>query len=189
MPTTYLLPCECGKKNEVDSNQAGLSVRCECGAQLAVPAMRGLSALERVETAAPPVSSQPSAAWGLRQGLIFLGSTIMVLSALAALGLWWLRMPTPPALRETYREEIRSEIDARSPEKVMELWELLRMGIEDPGWEAMWSNYEALVADVLASEMVFGGFAAIGLLLVLIGLLQRRRQGAITRSAAPAAHR
>lgn len=187
MPTTYLLPCQCGKKNEVDSNQAGLSVRCECGTQLAVPAMRGLSALERVETAAPTVSSKPTAAWGIRQGFIFLGSTIMVLSALAALGLW-LVTPTPPSLRETYQEEIRSEIDRRTPEQVMELWEHLRLGIEDQGWEMMWSNYEALMADMIASELVAGGFAAIGLLLVLIGLLQRPRQAAIARSPAPATH-
>jgi hypothetical protein len=188
MPTTYLLPCQCGKKNQIDSSQAGLSVRCECGAQLAVPTMRGLSVLERVDTAPRTTSSQPAPAWGARQGLIFLGSTIIVLSALAALGLWWIRMPTPFTLHENYQEEIQIQIDQRSPEELMQLWQHLRGGIEEASAEMVVSNYEARVADVIASEMVAGGFAAVGLLLVLIGLVQRPRQAAITRSRATAAH-
>ena len=70
----------------------------------------------------------------------------------------------------------------------MQLWQYLRGGIEEPTAEMRISNYEALVADVLASEMVAGGFAAFGLLLVLIGLLQRPRQASIARSPAPATH-
>ena len=187
MPTTYLLPCQCGKKNEVDSSQAGLSVRCECGAELAVPTMRGLSALERVEAAPRAVSSQPAAAWGARQGIIFLGSTIMLFAALAALAIWWIRMPIPPTLHAAYQEEIRSEIDRRSPEELMQLWQHLRSGVEESSAEHMLDNYEARVADAIASEMVAGGFAAIGLLLVLIGVVQRPRP-AIARSPATAAH-
>jgi hypothetical protein len=180
----YLLPCQCGKKAEVDASQAGLSVRCACGAQLAVPTMRGLSGLERIEAAPRALPSQPATAWGARQGLIFLGSIILGVAVLAAAGIWWFAMPTPISLKVNYQQEIRAEIDQHSPEDLMHLWQHLRGGVEEPAHETMITNYEAMVSHVLAWEGVIGGFGAIGLVLLIIGILQRPRTAATIRTPA-----
>jgi hypothetical protein len=173
MPVNYLLPCQCGKKTEIDSSQAGLSVRCACGAELVVPTMRGLAALERVEAAPRDLPLQSEAAWGARQGLRFLGSTIVVVAALAALGIWWARMPQAPTLLEGYQEQNRGFVDQQDLEALMLIWRDLRGGIEHPGAEAYLDKYDSAVAEVLGWEMVIAAFGAVGLVLLVTGLLLR----------------
>ncbi len=77
--TLYYLPCSCGKKIEVDAGQAGLSVRCQCGADLTVPTMRGLKQLEPVEAPSEVVAAETQQAnWGARQGVVFLGLVVLL---------------------------------------------------------------------------------------------------------------
>ena len=72
MASDYLLPCTCGRTHRVSSRQAGDTVACACGASLEVPTMRELSRLEPAATGTPVRQK----VWGLRQGLMFLGSVI-----------------------------------------------------------------------------------------------------------------
>ena len=50
-----LLSCECGRQHRVAGSQAGQTVTCQCGKSLAVPTLRGLTAL-------PPADPAPAAA-------------------------------------------------------------------------------------------------------------------------------
>src|SRR5487761_1267231 len=165
----YLLPCQCGQKTAVDSSQAGLSVRCRCGASLAVPAMRGLAKLERVESASQAAAAQPAGAWGARQRLIFSGSIILVFGALGALGVWW-TLPEAPSLNESYQEFNRAFIDQQSPEELLEKWQDYRTGIEQPMWESVLNRYERIFRERVEWALVAGGVAAAGLVLMAIGL-------------------
>jgi hypothetical protein len=188
MPTHYLLPCQCGKKTEVDSSQSGLNVRCACGTELAVPAMRGLSALERVEVAPQAVTSEPGPSWGTHQAMAFLGSTIVVVAALAAFGIWWFRMPEPPfTLLENYQESNRAIIDQQPPETLILIWEDFKTGIEKPQAEAVLDHYDAAIAEVLGWEAVIGSIGAVGLVLVMVGLFMGASKPAGTLASARAA--
>src|ERR1041384_5370156 len=83
-----LLPCSCGKKIEIEISQAGLLVDCPaCGRQVQAPTMRGFRELERVEL--PETSAARGGEWGTRQGLIFLGLTILAIGLLGAGYVWW----------------------------------------------------------------------------------------------------
>ncbi|HET6880317.1 MAG TPA: hypothetical protein VFI31_09190 [Pirellulales bacterium] len=177
MATRYLLPCQCGKKSEVDANQAGLTVRCACGAELAVPAMRGLATLEKVESApaAAPTSAAP--AWGARQGVMFLGAAILIVAGLAAL-FFWIRFVEPVTLRPDYQEVNRERNEELSLEDSFAEWrEKLQKGIEIPELEMQLEKYEEYNEGIMQWEFVCGGFAAIGLLLMVVGLFLPEPRG------------
>lgn len=186
MATHYWLPCSCGNKNEIDANQAGLTVRCSCGTELSVPAMRGLADLERVERTAAPAASQTASAWGRRHGVVFLGGVILTLAALLAL-FFWSRIPPRPALLPDYEAINRQYNDQLSLDDSFALWhELLQKGITDPGLEAQLDIIDRITENIMQWEMVCGGFAAVGLLLIVVGLLMPSDRRPAARSAEPA---
>src|SRR5947209_2018237 len=76
MKTTYLLPCQCGEKLQVDASESGLIMKCGCGASLEVPTMRGLAQLERVTV---EESAAPSRGWGGAQRSMAIGALIAIL--------------------------------------------------------------------------------------------------------------
>lgn len=168
MATHYLLPCQCGKKNEVDSSQAGLHVRCECGAELPVPTMRGLSALERIDRAAEKPGAAGGSNWGRRQGLMFLGGVLLAGAALVALFFWSL-FPTRPMLQFDY--EAQQQL---SPVDSFAEWRELQKGIELPEAEMHVIRFEQITDELWKWEMVCGGIAGVGLLLIIVGLATRR---------------
>lgn len=170
MPANYLLPCSCGEKIAVDSSQAGLNVLCSCGTKLAVPTMRGLSALERIEAAPKGSAAQRPSAWGPRQGLIFLGATILTFAALAA-GFFWWATPSAPSLYAGYQEYNREFIDQKTPEELLEVWHECRTGIEQPAYEAGLDTYDMIVRDRMQWETLAGGVAVVGVALIVIGLM------------------
>jgi len=174
MTTHYLLPCNCGKKNEVDSGQAGLNIRCSCGAELAVPTMRGLNQLERAE--APPAGRRQVAArqstWGAPQGLIFLGLLIL-LGAMLPAGLTWYTYPQPPRLRDDFEKLNRNDIDPMTLLQTWELWKNLRKDFaEEPEIPEMY-QYRVLAKAARERLIFMGVVGGIGLLLVIAGLLIR----------------
>ena len=185
MATHYLLPCQCGKKNEVDSSQAGLTLRCECGSELAVPAMRGLASLERVERAPPPYLAQPAGNWGPRQGLMFLGAAVMAAAALAALYFWW-QLPQPVTLMPDYQARNRQGINTLSLEESFDVWHNLQAGIEQPMIEAQLNVYDRYKEWVMQWETACGAVGGVGLLLVVIGLLMPSKRRVARRPVEPA---
>jgi hypothetical protein len=171
MGTHYLLPCQCGKKSEIDSNQAGLTVRCACGAELTVPAMRGLASLERVDRAPAPSQAAAATTWGARQGMMFLGGAMAVIAAAAAL-IFWAQFFEMPTLKPDYQEINREHNEELSLEDSFIHWrERLQTGVEQPEIETGIAMVEQHNEGVMQWEYVCGGFAALGLLLVVVGLL------------------
>jgi hypothetical protein len=67
MMADYLLPCTCGRKTPVSTRHAGQTVRCQCGAELEVPTLRGLAELERAE----PSGRTSRGAWDNRHRVVF----------------------------------------------------------------------------------------------------------------------
>jgi hypothetical protein len=170
MKTSYLLPCQCGKDVPVAANQSGLAVHCECGAELTVPALRGLAGLRRTESveAAPTTDV---AAWGPRQGVVFLGLVILIGSLLASLVLWYgrPRPPIPPA----FDEWNQNDVEERTPEELLELWEILREGPADPEWASHTAGYLYAEREFRNWLTLVLAVAVLGLVLTLAGLLAR----------------
>ncbi|HEX7450492.1 MAG TPA: hypothetical protein VF306_23230 [Pirellulales bacterium] len=177
MKTSYLLPCQCGKKIEVDANQSGLPVRCQCGAEHAVPTLRGLASLER---AAPPASAAAGASagggsrpgWGLRQGLVFLGLVIIAGSLLMWLFLWS-GMPEPITLKDNYRELNREYIEHLTPETLLAEWDRYRKDIAEPELAQGMELYQAFESNYYHSLSIVAIVAAVGIVLIVIGLCIR----------------
>ncbi|HVW37334.1 MAG TPA: hypothetical protein VHB99_08510 [Pirellulales bacterium] len=172
MTAYYLLPCSCGKKIEVDAGQSGLNVRCECGAELTVPTMRGLSQLERAS--APPPNRRLDAAtestWGARQALVFLGLIILLGAALPA-ALTWFTYPQPPRLREDFAELNREDIDQATLLQTWELWKGLRKDFSEESEIPEMHLYLALEKSARTRLIFMGVIGGAGLLLAVVGLL------------------
>ncbi len=90
MKTTYLLPCPCGEKTQIDASESGREVKCRCGASLAVPTLRGLARLEKVEVEGPPASA---GAWGGVQRSMAVGALIAVVGI--GMSIYWTVKPLP----------------------------------------------------------------------------------------------
>ena len=124
MEGRYLLPCSCGQKIPVEPRQAGQEIRCDCGASLEVPTMLGMAALEKAPS--EPSHTPPSAPWGIRQGIVLLGTVIVLL----ALGMVIPLHLTRPALPTA--EMIRQRTQTLSPFQSWRHWHVLRAGGPDP---------------------------------------------------------
>lgn len=171
----FLLPCVCGRQLPVNAAQAGDQLQCECGQRIEVPTLRHLAALERVEEAAPRRVKN----WGVRQGLVFLGASII---AIAAVCLLVLQLERPERIHE---QLIRTNIENMSPADVWRTWPILEQGIRRSLYPGEVSVMARNLLDIHAWEqwrttaLAVGG---IGVLLVAIGLFivrpPRRRTSA-----------
>lgn len=174
MKTSYLLPCSCGKDVPVAANQSGLPVRCECGREMTVPALRGLAGLRQIETDESADAVDASASWGPRQGVVFLGLVILVASLLASLVLWYGR-PQPP-IPPGFDEWNQTDVDERTPEELLDLWEALREGPADPEWAQHTATYLFAERQFRNWLTLVLGVAGLGLLVVIGGLVMPSRR-------------
>jgi hypothetical protein len=76
MPIQYLLPCSCGRKQPVETRQAGEVVTCECGAPLPIPRLLELKMLEVATKQTTTSSAQTT--WGVGHGLALAGTLILL---------------------------------------------------------------------------------------------------------------
>jgi hypothetical protein len=174
MKTLYLLPCTCGKKIEVDAGQAGLNVRCSCGAEVNVPTMRGIAQLERSEPRTLP-AAKPGAEWGRRQGLIFLGMVIMLAASLGGLYVWWNYFPHLNPWTDEDAAKIRAPVAELTLEQSWELWKQLRQGPEAQhqiDWMPTFLNREERC---WVWFEVLGGVFALGAAVSVAGLCSKKR--------------
>jgi len=155
MKTRYWLDCSCGQSVRVDTAQAGETVRCVCGSELKVPALRDLSRLEPVVTSKVPSRRGRQRFWGRRQSRIFLGG-LMTVGAVGALLL--LEMMRPRLV----------DVKLLPPVQVWTLWQDLRRGPD-----RNLAKSEQTIIDnqgmFRAGEMITGICAAAGLLLMVVG--------------------
>ncbi|HUY31341.1 MAG TPA: hypothetical protein VMV69_01065 [Pirellulales bacterium] len=168
MQSHYLLPCACGNKIEVDGGQAGLTARCACGAEVPVPTMRGLEALERVGPQASP-SQKPSADWGTRQGIIFLGLVIALAASIGGAYEWY-KIPTKPELADDISAIVRGSVDQLTLEALWEDWHNLQTALDDRGEVPPMAAYMYLEAEGRRRLKILGGVLVFGLAVAALGL-------------------
>jgi hypothetical protein len=97
----------------VETGQAGQLLRCTCGRDIEVPSVRQLRELETVGDAGPV---QP--AWSFRQGVVFLGIAIIVVSGVVAGAIAFMRPKINDEKLLTLqldKDAIHHEVDALSP--------------------------------------------------------------------------
>jgi hypothetical protein len=167
LATAYLLPCPCGRKIAIEPRQAGETIGCVCGASITAPTMREIRALppaDRMEG-----ENKGSAAWGVPQGLILLGSCILVLVA-GWTAFMVLARPRPPV---PFVTELRvADIEAASPGRTLQIFrQHLRPGLdpEKSGADRFydreriyfwsWAGITAVVG-LIGAGLVVGGLRA-----------------------------
>lgn len=130
MPTTYLLPCDCGKKLPVEAPQAGQTVRCSCGQSMEVPTIRGLAKLQQAKQ---QEVTKAGSRWGPRQGLLLLGAVITLTAVSASIALqvkanadYEKFTPTGYKFTEEKAERIRQAYEKMSPAQTWREWGDLR---------------------------------------------------------------
>jgi hypothetical protein len=158
----YLLPCtQCDRKHAVTTGQAGGQVRCECGAAIDVPTVRGLRELVEVHEA-----TAQRRTWSTRSSVVFLGAVI-TLGGLALAGFLHVR-----AAQVRPHGSFADDIRTMSPRDTWELWSsFLRHGI---GWNRN-QGPEQLKAikdyeELKRWEWIAFGLAGAGVLLIILGL-------------------
>ena len=85
MAQQYPVTCLCGKTVLVGEAQAGSSMPCGCGAELAVPKLRELRKLAPVaESTAEAPAAAASSPWDARQSVLFVCGTVTVLALIVS---------------------------------------------------------------------------------------------------------
>jgi hypothetical protein len=155
MTIRYWLDCPCGQRLAVDTTQAGESVRCVCGADLQVPALREMSCLETAVTNKAPNARQGKHFWGKRQSRIFL-ATFITVGAVGAL-----------LLLELMRPRL-VDVELLPPVQVWTMWQDLRRG-PDRNLAAAEQQIIDSQGVFRAGEMIMAVCAAAGILLMVVG--------------------
>lgn len=115
MKTVYWLPCHCGQKVPVTATLAGAIVRCACGAELAVPALRDISRLETAANGGSVLNRPAKPAWDKRRARILFGAVVV---AFCGVLLVYLEIVQPRPL----------DVKSLAPIQVWYLWQNLRRG-------------------------------------------------------------
>ncbi len=158
MGTRYLVSCSCGKHIPVEKQQAGETLRCECGATVDVPS---LLALTRLPPADDPDSSQPSARpWGLAQQMTLIGALVLGFG-LVWVGYLWMQSPDPPVVDPGAAQVDHETAAAMTPAESWRLWAALQSPLPEitPRAEA---EYLKRVADHRRWMVLGAAIALIG---------------------------
>jgi hypothetical protein len=178
MKTEYLLPCQCGQKLTVDRSQAGLAVRCEhCGAEVAIPTLRGLDKLER----AAPEETDTSGEWSTRQGLLFLGATITTLALAASAFIWLARPIFPQEYHDALIEAAGStvDLDQMPLSQTFAVWKELQQPPDVaniPEYRDLITNFDYARAHFQRQLTIALGAAACGVVVLGVSLLVPKRK-------------
>src|SRR5260221_8593002 len=160
----FLLPCACGRQLPVTAAQAGDQLQCECRQRIEVPTLRHLAALERVEDSA----ARRAKSWGARQGLVFLGASII---AIAAVCLLVLQLQKPQPIHE---QLIQTNIEKMTPAQIWAAWPALQHGIMRsllPVEAAIYQQRKYEIESWQDWRRATMAVAGAGIVLVAIGLL------------------
>jgi hypothetical protein len=87
----YLVTCECGRQLAVEAGQAGETLRCDCGATIAVPTLRQLRELP-IEGEEPVARTRT---WEARHGAMTV-LLIVAVASLAVAAVKWRNRPAEP---------------------------------------------------------------------------------------------
>ena len=159
MSAKYLLPCSCGLEVAVEPAQAGGTVQCGCGKQLDVPTLREIVRLKPVAVSGPAAPSSPT--WGLRHGLLVLG-TLLIVGSLATAAHFYVHRPQP--LRLEYL----------SVGQVWQIWEELRQGVDRPPFPDQ-QMYALHMRSLYIALSGLALVAVVGILCLLAAMVVGRR--------------
>jgi hypothetical protein len=185
----YKLPCSCGQTIPIEVSQAGQTVRCNCGADVEVPAMRlirSLPIVEAVGSAKPSVDSP----WPIVSSLLFAVGMLLFVGGLGVAGYYqWGRTNLfTEEVKWDNLEESHARIDSFTISEAWEGWTVLRDGSIGPYTPPVFVVHrfvsEYWLKHVLGSLIV----AAVGLALVLSAFISRsatRGRGRPSRGGKP----
>jgi len=171
----HLVPCSsCGGQVPVGRQQAGETVRCQCGASLEVPTLLKLTKLPSAQD--PDVSAEIQAGfWGLRQRLILAGLVIAILALVPAVILM-LTFPERPEKQFMDPNEIRKRSEGFTATESLLVWrDLARTGVnhlwvEDQlGYKDAVIRYEEKRLNYQIGIVVFFVFCCLGIALTVVG--------------------
>mgnify|MGYP000386237537 CR=1 FL=1 len=128
MPSSYLLPCKCGRKHPVEPTQAGQQIPCDCGNLLAIPT---LLEMRKLEPARAVVADKNGTSWGVAQRTIVAG-IVLCLVGVALVAYFWLRRPELPD-DTTIRRIVQQQVEAASPSELIWMWQTMRSEGLQPG--------------------------------------------------------
>jgi hypothetical protein len=181
----YLLPCECGRKLEITKADAGEQLTCACGRKVDVPTLRGFETL--ATAAAPAVPARR--AWGVRQGLVFLGALLFGIAVVGVVLLQFMKPPTPEQILMRVKKHEGVDIDRFSPMQAWLQWNVVRQGLLRPYTPA---EAEALKVGMNDHDnwrdwlLILCAAGGLGLVLLVGGLLARSKRVAVRRRPKPA---
>lgn len=160
----HLLTCACGRQHTVETRQAGESLACDCGAKIAVPALRQLRQLPEAGAETTAVA-QP--AWGFRQGAITVSLLLAAVCLAIAGASRYSEQPVPTLDTEKYSENVDRLVGNMTPLEGWQRWNdsyepLLSTGFEvlkHPATDAMQQKldwHRAIQWSALTLAAVFG---------------------------------
>jgi hypothetical protein len=184
----YLLPCECGRKLTITKADAGERLPCECGRTVDVPTLREIQSLETVAAAAPgPVRR----AWGKRQGLLFLGASLVVGAIVAGASLFILKPPTEAEIFKEVKDATHVDVDKLTPAGAWLQWNVVREGLLRRPTELEFGAVQYVHFNRVSWHYwtyIAAGIGGLGIVMSLIGLMipQRKPQRRVAKPPAPA---
>ena len=181
MGQQYLLPCSCGQSVAVETGQAGDTVTCACGDRLTVPTFRQLT---RLQPTADTVAT--SHGWGARQGLLLLGSIVLIAALGATLYIW---SDSPMSITDVITEDPSAALDLEQIDNMtpIDAWHFWKVDILEGRFDANIQNtvrVDHRVAELHQRKYwVTGFFAVIGLFVLIAGLCWQKPQPVAERTA------
>lgn len=175
MSQRYQLSCSCGKVHVVGLGQAGQSLACACGANIAVPLLRDMKKLPAAVDERAAAQVAPGGGRSLPQFLAVL-ATIISLCAAAFFGFGLTRID-PSWTEDAQRVVDNSIIDQMTADEAIGAWRLMVLeGLGEKQPDAQMLNRDTyrmlkrLLRYSLVSSAVFG--------LTAVGLSFARRRSA-----------
>ena len=116
----HLVPCECGTSIAVRTQQAGESVRCECGATLTIPDLRSLREFPEVQLDAKDAKKP----WTPVRGMVFgvgFGAFLIGISCLGLFGFKRSQLDLTRPDMELIRQS-QASLDEITPTNAWTIW-------------------------------------------------------------------
>jgi hypothetical protein len=165
--SSYLLSCSCGGRLVVETGQAGETLRCDCGRQVVVPALRQLRALPPADDVAA-IDTKAAAAWSTRHAVV----TVLLLAAFASLavvGVSWWRQPTLPTFNPAgWTQLMDTKISELTPEAAWQAWVQFYEPLTQNGFSPIEYHGTAAIEQEIGRrrwvQLIFGSLAAVCLI-------------------------
>ncbi len=158
--SSFLLPCTCGRQTVVTPSQAGQAVRCECGAPLEVPTLRGLRELAPATAA----GGGRVRVWGNRHR-IALALVLFAVTCLAGAGYLvpWL----PPPVEVYTQQQILDHFESGTTAQVVGAYLELKPELDAATWRTDQQRARKFVLSEIAVLLAASCLGLVGAIIAL----------------------